>query len=129
MSTRMGAVRLKGIVVETLLRDMAVHKKKELRTLNRPAAQSIRKPFWSTAKSPMMGSRGLNARRTTFAMKKATGARALRTVIEGIMMDVMFDIPSDPEIAECTIDADTVREGVAPRLERRDVQTGRQKSA
>ena len=63
------------------------------------------------------------------ALKKATGARALRTVIEHIMTDVMFDIPSDPDIVECTIDADTITDGVMPTLRRRDGAKGQQRSA
>jgi ATP-dependent Clp protease ATP-binding subunit ClpX len=54
------------------------------------------------------------------AMKKATGARALRTIIEQIMTDVMFEVPSDPDVVECVVAADTVTEGKRPRLKRRE---------
>ncbi len=54
------------------------------------------------------------------ALKKATGARALRTIIEQIMTDAMFEVPSDPDVVECTVTADTVTEGKKPRLRRRE---------
>ena len=63
------------------------------------------------------------------ALTKATGARALRTVIEHIMTDVMFDVPSEPDITECIIDADTVTDGACPELKRGASTRGRQKSA
>jgi ATP-dependent Clp protease ATP-binding subunit ClpX len=52
------------------------------------------------------------------ALKRQTGARALRTIIEEIMLDVMFDVPSDPEITRCIITAETVRSKQQPILER-----------
>ncbi len=51
------------------------------------------------------------------AMERKTGARALRTVIEQIMLDVMYEIPSRDDINRCTIEADTIREGAEPLLE------------
>jgi ATP-dependent Clp protease ATP-binding subunit ClpX len=36
-------------------------------------------------------------------LKKGTGARALRAMIERIMLDIMFDSPSRDDIAEVTI--------------------------
>ena len=39
----------------------------------------------------------------SLAMKRKTGARGLRSIIEGVMMDVMYQIPSDDTIATCTI--------------------------
>ena len=40
------------------------------------------------------------------AMKRKTGARGLRTIIEETLMDVMFHLPSLPEVKRCIIDAD-----------------------
>lgn len=37
------------------------------------------------------------------ALKKDTGARALRAIIEEFMLDIMFEIPKDPEIGSVTI--------------------------
>ncbi len=42
------------------------------------------------------------------AVKKKTGARALRSILEVAMMDVMFDIPSMDEVDDCIITEDVV---------------------
>ena len=52
------------------------------------------------------------------ALERKTGARALRTVIERVMRDVMFEIPSRPDVDRCTISAETIREGAPPLLEK-----------
>jgi ATP-dependent Clp protease ATP-binding subunit ClpX len=54
------------------------------------------------------------------ALKKSTGARALRTVIEHTITDAMFEIPSDPDVVECVVEADTILQGTPPVLRRRD---------
>ncbi|MBD3292840.1 MAG: ATP-dependent Clp protease ATP-binding subunit ClpX [Armatimonadia bacterium] len=51
------------------------------------------------------------------ALERKTGARALRAVIEQIMLDVMYEIPSRDDVNRCTIGVDTIREGKAPCLE------------
>ena len=50
------------------------------------------------------------------AVKRKTGARALRSVMEKIMLDIMYEIPSMNNINTCTIDKDTVIEGKKPTL-------------
>ncbi len=50
------------------------------------------------------------------ALKKETGARGLRTVFEEVMLDVMFDIPSSPDVVQCVISEETVREDKRPQL-------------
>ena len=40
------------------------------------------------------------------AIERKTGARGLRSIIEGIMLDVMFDLPSRDDIAKCIITKD-----------------------
>jgi ATP-dependent Clp protease ATP-binding subunit ClpX len=52
------------------------------------------------------------------AVAKGTGARALRSMMEKIMLDVMFDVPSREDIAEVTINRSVV-EGRKPPLLRR----------
>ncbi len=49
------------------------------------------------------------------AEKRKTGARALRSIFEKAMLDVMFEIPSTPEIAEVIITADTITKGAKPK--------------
>lgn len=50
------------------------------------------------------------------ALKHRTGARGLRTIIEETLMDVMYEIPSRPEIKYCLITADTIRGVSGPQL-------------
>ena len=52
------------------------------------------------------------------ALERKTGARGLRAVIEQIMLDVMYEIPSRDDVNRCTIDADVIREGNTPTLEK-----------
>ena len=48
------------------------------------------------------------------AYERKTGARGLRSIMEDILMDTMYEIPSDESIEECIITEDTVKEGNAP---------------
>ncbi|HET7580404.1 MAG TPA: ATP-dependent protease ATP-binding subunit ClpX [Bacillales bacterium] len=50
------------------------------------------------------------------AIDRKTGARGLRSIIEGIMLDVMFELPSKEDIVKCTITKETVTESVPPTL-------------
>ena len=50
------------------------------------------------------------------AILRGTGARALRTIIEELMLDTMFEIPSRQDVLQCIISAETVRERQMPRL-------------
>ncbi|MFP3904840.1 MAG: ATP-dependent Clp protease ATP-binding subunit ClpX [Armatimonadota bacterium] len=54
------------------------------------------------------------------ALGKKTGARGLRTIIEEVMLDVMFDVPSDKSIRKCIITKEVIENGTAPILERRE---------
>ncbi|TFB24952.1 ATP-dependent protease ATP-binding subunit ClpX [Filobacillus milosensis] len=44
------------------------------------------------------------------AIERKTGARGLRSIIEGIMLDVMFELPSRDDIEKCIITAETVKQ-------------------
>ena len=61
------------------------------------------------------------------ACKKKTGARALRSIIEDIMLDVMYNLPSEENVAECVIDADAVLKKNGPKLIRSE--QGEEKTA
>ena len=52
------------------------------------------------------------------ALERKTGARGLRAVIESVMLDVMYEIPSRDDINRCTITAETIEEGTEPCLEK-----------
>lgn len=48
------------------------------------------------------------------AIERKTGARGLRSILEDIMRDIMFEIPSNPKIAKCLITKDTIENGAKP---------------
>ena len=50
------------------------------------------------------------------AIERKTGARGLRSIIEEIMRDIMFEIPSNPKIEKCIITPETVEKGEAPKI-------------
>ncbi|MCR4420837.1 MAG: AAA family ATPase, partial [Clostridia bacterium] len=50
------------------------------------------------------------------ALRHRMGARGLRTIIEETLLDVMYTIPSRPEVRRCVIDADTIRRRTPPKL-------------
>ena len=49
-------------------------------------------------------------------IERKSGARGLRSVVEELLIPIMYDIPSDPTIVRVTIDRDTVRGG-KPHIE------------
>jgi ATP-dependent Clp protease ATP-binding subunit ClpX len=65
------------------------------------------------------------------AIERKTGARGLRSIIEGIMLDVMFELPSREDVQKCIITVETVRGNEPPKLIRHDgtVVEGRKTSA
>jgi ATP-dependent Clp protease ATP-binding subunit ClpX len=50
------------------------------------------------------------------AMKLKTGARGLRTIIEQVLLDVMYEIPSHPEVVKCVVNAECITRGAGPLL-------------
>jgi ATP-dependent Clp protease ATP-binding subunit ClpX len=50
------------------------------------------------------------------AMKLKTGARGLRTIIEGVLLDVMYEIPSHPEVEKCVVNAECITRSAPPLL-------------
>lgn len=50
------------------------------------------------------------------AIKRKTGARGLRAIIESIMLDVMYDLPSREDVTQCTVTKETVDKRVPPKL-------------
>ena len=53
------------------------------------------------------------------AVKRGTGARGLRALMENLMLELMFAAPSGPGPARCVITAEVVRGEAEPELERR----------
>lgn len=50
------------------------------------------------------------------ALKRKTGARGLRAILEEIMLDVMYEIPSRQDIAKCIITRDTILKKEKPLI-------------
>ncbi len=54
------------------------------------------------------------------AIKRGTGARGLRAIIEGIMGDVMYEIPSEPSISRIIVTKEAVEDSKSVLVERED---------
>lgn len=52
-----------------------------------------------------------------------TGARALRMIVENLLRDLMFEIPSDPTIKEIVIDKNTITENKSPIIRREGAES------
>lgn len=63
------------------------------------------------------------------ALHKGTGARGLRSILEEIMFEVMYDIPSQNDIAECIITPECVTRRVMPILVARGEDKDKRKIA
>ena len=59
------------------------------------------------------------------AVERKTGARGLRSILESVMMDLMYEIPSDNNIGICTITRDVVDKTGEPELVYRDTAVPR----
>jgi ATP-dependent Clp protease ATP-binding subunit ClpX len=53
----------------------------------------------------------------SLAVDRGTGARALKSIIEEVLLETMFEIPSRPEIKRCTITSDAIRSHRPPAYE------------
>lgn len=50
------------------------------------------------------------------AIERKTGARGLRSIIEEIMRDIMYEVPSNPNIEKCIVTKETVEKGEKPDI-------------
>lgn len=50
------------------------------------------------------------------AIERKTGARGLRSIIENVMTDIMYDIPSNEKIEKCIITKDTIQNNAKPKI-------------
>jgi len=57
------------------------------------------------------------------AIKRKTGARGLRSIIENSMLDLMYEIPSDQDIKEVEINRDSILQKAEPKLTRNPVSS------
>jgi len=61
------------------------------------------------------------------ALERKTGARGLRAILEEIMLDVMYEIPSSDNIEKCIITEETVLKKAPPTLVYSDAQKAKKK--
>ncbi len=61
------------------------------------------------------------------AMLRGTGARGLRAIMEEVLLPVMFDVPSDDDIARVVITREVVLDNVNPTIVRREIRAPRAK--
>ena len=50
------------------------------------------------------------------AIERKTGARGLRSILEGVMTDIMYEIPSRNDVTKCIITKDTIEKNETPKL-------------
>jgi ATP-dependent Clp protease ATP-binding subunit ClpX len=50
------------------------------------------------------------------AIGRKSGARGLRAILESVMLDIMYDIPSMPGVQECVIEENVITKGESPLL-------------
>ena len=50
------------------------------------------------------------------ALKRKSGARGLRAILEAAMLDLMYDLPSRDDIEECIINEDVIEQDSDPLL-------------
>ncbi|HSX04247.1 MAG TPA: ATP-dependent Clp protease ATP-binding subunit ClpX [Rhabdochlamydiaceae bacterium] len=52
------------------------------------------------------------------AKETGTGARALRMIVEGLLLETMYDVPSNPSIKEVIVEKDCITKGTSPILKK-----------
>src|SRR6185295_5739121 len=60
------------------------------------------------------------------ALKRGTGARGLRAILETLMTDIMFDLPNRDDVREVVVTAESVTEGKAPLVVTERARTKRE---
>ncbi|MGM0500503.1 MAG: ATP-dependent Clp protease ATP-binding subunit ClpX [Bacillota bacterium] len=65
----------------------------------------------------------------TKALERDTGARGLRSVVENTVLDIMYDLPSRPEIRKCIITKEVIDENADPILEIEEQKLEEEESA
>ena len=50
------------------------------------------------------------------ALKRSAGARGLRAIIEAVMRNVMYDVPSRSDVVKCIVTADSIRNHAEPKM-------------
>jgi ATP-dependent Clp protease ATP-binding subunit ClpX len=72
--------------------------------------------FLSLDKVELVFTEGALQAAAELAITRKTGARALRSIVEESLLDVMYDVPDHSEIRKCIITEETIRQGRPPLL-------------
>ena len=72
-------------------------------------------PSWTPHRPPTL-TEGALMEIAREALKRKSGARGLRAIMENIMLDVMYEIPSQANISECIISEEVVINRESPIL-------------
>ena len=59
------------------------------------------------------------------AIKGKTGARGLRSIIEKVMLDTMYEVPSDSSVLQCIVEAENIQKHTKPKLIHRPDQAAK----
>lgn len=51
------------------------------------------------------------------ALERKTGARGLRSIVESVLLDTMYDLPSLENLQKVIVDESTIVDNLAPKLE------------
>jgi ATP-dependent Clp protease ATP-binding subunit ClpX len=62
------------------------------------------------------------------ALERGTGARGLRSILEAVLLEAMFDVPGRTDVLRCVVTAESVRDKVAPEYELRKATRTRRAS-
>ena len=72
--------------------------------------------FLSLDKVELVFTEGALRAAAEIALERKTGARALRSIVEESLLEVMYDIPERTDVRKCIITEETIREGRAPLI-------------
>jgi ATP-dependent Clp protease ATP-binding subunit ClpX len=61
------------------------------------------------------------------AIERGTGARGLRAIMEEVLLNVMYELPSREDVTKCLVDRDVVLTGVNPTLVPRETKKSRER--
>ena len=61
------------------------------------------------------------------AIQRGTGARGLRAIMEEVLLNVMYELPSREDVTKCLVDRDVVLTGVNPTLVPREAKKARER--
>ena len=50
------------------------------------------------------------------AIKRGTGARGLRAILEEVLLEAMYEVPGREDVAECVVDEEVITDGVTPKI-------------